>query len=186
MPGIASSCSGVMSASASTVVTPAAVSFSIKPSPISFTCSIGVVEEPTRADICNSTSWRFSSSLLMSIFQPSSFAASRTFWPFLPMASESWLSSTITSRCFSAESTTVTRLTLAGCNAFSAKVTGSSWYSMMSTFSPRSSRMIDCTRMPFMPTQAPTESTSLSLDITAILVRSPASRAIARITTVPS
>ena len=57
---------------------------------------------------------------------------------------------------------------------------------MMSIFSPRSSRMMDCTRMPFIPTQAPTASTSLSLDMTAILVRSPASRAIARITTVPS
>jgi hypothetical protein len=33
---------------------------------------------------------------------------------------------------------------------------------MMSIFSPRSSRMIDCTRMPFMPTQAPTLSTSRS------------------------
>ena len=33
---------------------------------------------------------------------------------------------------------------------------------MMSIFSPRSSRMMDCTRMPFMPTQAPTLSTSRS------------------------
>ena len=32
----------------------------------------------------------------------------------------------------------------------------------MSIFSPRSSRMIDCTRVPFMPTQAPTGSTSRS------------------------
>ncbi len=48
---------------------------------------------------------------------------------------------------------------------------------MMSIFSPRSSRMIDCTRMPFMPTQAPTLSTSRSRLETAILVRSPASRA---------
>ena len=83
-------------------------------------------------------------------------------------------------------SITVTRLTLAGCKAFSANVAGSSWYSMMSIFSPRSSRMIDCTRIPFMPTQAPTGSTSLSFDMTAILVRSPASRAMARMTTVPS
>ena len=49
-----------------------------------------------------------------------------------------------------------TRLTLAGCSAFSAKVVISSENSMMSIFSPRSSRMMDCTRMPFMPTQAPT------------------------------
>jgi hypothetical protein len=47
----------------------------------------------------------------------------------------------------------------------------------MSIFSPRSSRMMDCTRMPFMPTQAPTLSTSRSRLCTAILVRSPASRA---------
>ena len=44
---------------------------------------------------------------------------------------------------------------------------------MMSIFSPRSSRMIDCTRMPFMPTHAPTLSTSRSRLETAILVRSP-------------
>jgi hypothetical protein len=63
---------------------------------------------------------------------------------------------------------------------------GSSLYGMMSIFSPRSSRMMDCTRMPFMPTHAPTGSTSLSRLSTAILVRSPASRATARICTVPS
>ena len=40
----------------------------------------------------------------MSIFQPSSLAARRTFWPFLPMASESCESSTITSMCFSSGS----------------------------------------------------------------------------------
>ena len=62
----------------------------------------------------------------MSIRQPISFEASRTFCPFLPIASESWLSSTTTSRCFSVASRTVTRLTLAGCSAFSANVTGSS------------------------------------------------------------
>jgi hypothetical protein len=48
---------------------------------------------------------------------------------------------------------------------------------MMSIFSPRNSRMMDCTRMPFMPTHAPTLSTSRSRLCTAILVRSPASRA---------
>ena len=79
-----------------------------------------------------------------------------------------------------------TRLTFAGCSAFSAKVVISSENSMMSIFSPRSSRMMDWTRMPFMPTQAPTGSTSLSRDMTAILVRSPASRAMALMVTVPS
>ena len=51
---------------------------------------------------------RFSSSSLMSIFQPSNFAARRTFCPFLPIARESWLSSITTSRCLSELSTTVT------------------------------------------------------------------------------
>ena len=76
--------------------------------------------------------------------------------------------------------------TLAGLKALVAKDTESSFHSMMSIFSPRSSRMMDCTRMPFMPTQAPTASTSRSRDWTAILVRSPASRAMALICTVPS
>ena len=62
-----------------------------------------------------------------------------------------------------------TRATLAGWRAFSAKVVISSEYSMMSIFSPRSSRMMDWTRMPFMPTQAPTGSTSLSRLMTADL-----------------
>ena len=80
----------------------------------------------------------------------------------------------------------VTRLILAGLSAWVANVTGSSENSMMSIFSPRSSRMIDCTRMPFMPTQAPTLSTSRSRLDTAILVRSPASRAQPLMATVPS
>jgi hypothetical protein len=46
--------------------------------------------------------------------------------------------------------------------------------------------MIDCTRVPFMPTQAPTGSTSFSREVTAIFVRSPASRAMLLICTVPS
>ena len=49
-----------------------------------------------------------------------------------------------------------TRVTLAGLSDFCAKVTVSSEYGMMSIFSPRNSRMMDCTRIPFMPTQAPT------------------------------
>ena len=38
-----------------------------------------------------------------------------------------------------------------GESAFITKVIGSSLHSTMSIFSPRSSRMIDCTRVPFMP-----------------------------------
>src|SRR5262249_49141679 len=63
---------------------------------------------------CASTSRRFSSSLLMSMRQPVSFAARRTFCPFLPMASDSCLSSTTTSITRSLSSTIETRCTLAG------------------------------------------------------------------------
>src|SRR5262249_50039248 len=51
---------------------------------------------------------------------------------------------------------------------------------------PRSSCTTACTRLPFMPTQAPTGSTSPSRLATAILVRPPGSRATASITTTPS
>ncbi len=56
----------------------------------------------------------------------------------------------------------------------------------MSIFSPRSSCTTACTRLPFMPTQAPTGSTSESREETAILARPPGSRAAASITTTPS
>ena len=51
----------------------------------------------SRPSSCASTSRRFSSSLLMSMRQPVNLAARRTFCPFLPIARESCLSSTITS-----------------------------------------------------------------------------------------
>jgi hypothetical protein len=92
--------------------------------------------------------------------------------PFLPMASEGE-SSTITSMCSSASMTTI-RLTLAG-SAHGCKHPDRRIFSV--DLLPRNSRMMDCTRMPFMPTQAPTLSTSRSRLCTAILVRSPASRA---------
>ena len=94
-------------------------------------------------DICDSTSWRFSSSLLISTFQPINFAASRTFCPFLPIARDNCVSSTITSICRSIMSRIVTRLILAGLKACVAKPIGSSEYSIISIFSPRNSRIID-------------------------------------------
>ena len=126
----------------------------------------------------------------MSIFAPISSAARRTFRPRLPMASESWSLSTMTSRCGRcACSSLVTRdardlgrrerVLREDDDVFVAQ-------GMMSIFSPRSSRMMDCTREPFMPTQAPTGSTSRSRDVTAILARSPGSRTAPLITTVPS
>ena len=48
-------------------------------------------------------------------------------------------------------------------------------YSTISIFSRRSSRMIECTRFPFIPTQAPTGSISLTLEQTATFALSPAS-----------
>ena len=63
---------------------------------------------------------------------------------------------------------------------------GSSEYLMMSIFSPRSSLTTAATRWPLGPTQAPMGSTFSSEDHTAILVRLPASRAMDRISTVPS
>jgi hypothetical protein len=50
---------------------------------------------------------------------------------------------------------------------------------MMSIFSPCSSCTTACTRLPRMPTQAPTGSIEESLEITAILARLPGSRATA-------
>jgi hypothetical protein len=56
----------------------------------------------------------------------------------------------------------------------------------MSMRSPRSSCTTACTRLPFMPTQAPTGSTSLSRETTAIFERPPGSRAAAWMVTMPS
>ena len=56
----------------------------------------------------------------------------------------------------------------------------------MSTFSPRSSLTTMRTREPRAPTHAPTGSTLLSFDATAIFVRWPGSRAIALSSTTPS
>src|SRR6267143_184966 len=124
-------------------------------------------------------------SLLMSSFHPVSWAASRTFWPRRPIASESWSSGTMISiALFSSSSST--RETSAGCSALQTNRAESSSQGTMSIFSPRSSCTTACTRLPFMPTQAPTGSTSASRDATAILVRPPGSRATASMTTTPS
>ncbi len=127
IPWIASSCSGVIPPNCSTVPTPASTSFSstFSLSPWSSSTETGA-PGTTSVAISDSTSCRFSSSLLMSIRQPNSLAASRTFWPFLPMARESCVSSTITSICFPARSTIVTLAILAGLSALVTKTTGSS------------------------------------------------------------
>ena len=77
-------------------------------------------------------------------------------------------------------------MTLAGLNAFSIRIAGFSSQLMISIFSPRSSSTMEFTLAPFIPTHAPTGSTSGSLLHTAILVREPASLAMLLISTVPS
>ena len=95
--------------------------------------------------------------------QPVSCDARRTFWPFLPIASDSLSSGTISSIVWVSASMT-TRDTSAGAIALHTKRAGSSEYGTMSIFSPRSSCTTAWTREPFMPTHAPTGSTSRSRD----------------------
>ena len=113
---------------------------------------------------------------MISISQPTSWEARRTFWPRLPIASDSWSSGTTTSMRRSAASMT-TLVTSAGCRAFTTKVAVSGDQGMISTFSPPSSLTTAWTRLPRMPTQAPTGSIDSSLVLTAIFARLPASRA---------
>src|ERR1700746_387881 len=82
MPGISMSCSGVMPASCSSEVMPAASIFSmvLGPTPARTVRGVGGA---VRAVICSSISRRFSSSLFMSMSQPINLLARRTFWPFL-------------------------------------------------------------------------------------------------------
>ena len=63
---------------------------------------------------------------------------------------------------------------------------GDSLQFTISIFSPRNSSTIALTRAPFIPTHAPTASTSGICVVTAILVRDPASLAMLLISTVPS
>src|SRR3989442_665451 len=77
-----------------------------------------------------------------------------------------------------------TRATRAGARASFANRSGSGDHGTMSMRSPFSSFTTACTREPFIPTHAPTGSIESSRDETAILVRLPASRAVARISTI--
>jgi hypothetical protein len=121
----------------------------------------------------------------MSMSQPVSCEARRTFWPRRPIASESWSSGTTTSmRSASSSSTTLT--TSAGWSALTMKVAWSGDHGMMSIFSPWSSPTTAWTREPRMPTQAPTGSIDESREETAILAREPGSRATACTVTMPS
>jgi hypothetical protein len=117
-----------------------------------------------------------SASVMMSIAEPVSWLASRTFWPRRPIARLSWSSGTTTSIRLSSSSIT-TRATVAGCSALTTKVARSGDQGMMSIFSPCISCTTAWTRLPFMPTQAPTGSIELSWLMTPILARLPGSRA---------
>src|SRR5437867_1107585 len=110
---------------------------------------------------------------MISIFQPVSLAASRTFCPLRPMASESWLSATTTSADFFSSSKPTFSIT-AGFKASAMKTRESCVHAMMSIFSPRSSRTTAWTREPFIPTQAPTGSTARSREATAFLAENDA------------
>ena len=114
-----------------------------------------------------------------------SWLARRTFWPRRPMASDSCSSGTTTSTRPSSSSST-TLETSAGARALTMKVGSSGFHWMMSIFSPCSSATTACTRLPRMPTHAPTGSMEPSLDKTAILAREPGSRAQALISITPS
>src|SRR4249919_2861451 len=78
-------------------------------------------------------------------------------------------------------SSTTIEVTSAGAMALMTNCALLSSNGMMSTRSPAISLETACTREPRMPTQAPTGSTRGSLLRTAILARTPASRAAARI-----
>ena len=62
----------------------------------------------------------------MSIFQPVSFAARRAFWPLLPIASESWLSGTVTLQVCEPSAAGSTERTVAGASAEAMNYSGSS------------------------------------------------------------
>jgi hypothetical protein len=99
-----------------------------------------------------------------------SFEASRTFWPRRPIASESWSSVTFTVAVFLAGSSLMSVIS-AGRSALMISASTDSFHRMMSIFSPFSSSVIDLMRVPRMPTQAPMQSTRMSAEATAILVR---------------
>ena len=124
-------------------------------------------------------------SFMISTCQPVNCAAKRAFWPDLPMASDSWSSSTMADIRRSRRSI-ITRFTTAGLNALDKKIASSSLQGTMSIRSLLNSRTTACTREPFIPTHAPTGSIRASLECTAILARSPGSRAMAFTSMVPS
>ena len=102
------------------------------------------------------------------------------------MASDSWLSGTVTRQEREPSAATATLSTFAGESAEAMNFAGSSLYSTISIFSPPSSSTMLETRLPRAPMHAPIASTSGLWLITASFVREPASQETALISTVPS
>ena len=111
---------------------------------------------------------------------PVSWLASFTFWPPLPIAWESFSSSTAISILFDSSSITIDK-TAAGDIALITNWAGLSSHKIMSILSPAISFETDCTLEPLIPTQAPTGSSLGSLDLTAIFALTPGSLAALKI-----
>src|SRR6476620_8231920 len=138
-----------------------------------------------RAAICSASLLACTWSAVITLScQPVRRLARRTFWPPLPIAWARRSSATARSiECFS--SSTTMDCTSAGAIALMTNCAGLSLHRMMSTRSPLSSLDTACTREPRMPMQAPIGSVRWSCASTAILARSPGSRAQALISTRP-
>ena len=107
---------------------------------------------------------------MISMSQPTSFDARRTFCPRRPMARESWSSRTRTiARPRSWQS--ITSSISAGCKALGISTWSDSFQRTMSIRSPPSSSTMFLIRVPRTPTQAPTASTLESIEVTATLER---------------
>ena len=116
---------------------------------------------------------------------PVNLEANRTFCPLFPIANDSWSSGTTTS-ILRLSSSTMTLVISAGAKALHINFAASGSQVTISIFSPRSSCTTACTLLPFIPTHAPTGSTSKSLELTAILALAPGSRATCTTCTIPS
>ncbi len=141
--------------------------------PIATTLSIIVESIPSiarRAFSSVSSPVLNSPGVRMSMSQPVSLAARRTFWPRLPIARESWSSVTTTVARPNSKQRAISA-TSAGLSALAISIFEESFHRTMSIFSPPSSSTMLRIRLPRMPTQAPTASTLESTEWTATFVR---------------
>ena len=101
---------------------------------------------------------------------PLSRDAKRTFCPRRPMASDNWSSRTTTVARIKSPHKSTSSIS-AGFSALGISTCIESFHRTMSIFSPPSSSTIFLMRDPRTPTQAPTQSTFVSIELTATLVR---------------